>query len=346
MIRSRQRPGCGRRTAPCTAARELLLRCFMKWPTYSIPIGIAVIALSGVFAMGCDDGGGLRSGKTDGGASDAAGSLGGQAGSTSSTGGTAGSPGAGGVTGSAATTGSGGANGGSSGVIDAGVDVSKPDASVDAAVDAGAKDVPASETRAAPDSSVAPDAKVVCGPVCDIYCANGNVLDATGCPTCSCKPPPDGGPACPCAPGTMQNAFGCLTCGTCSFGYVLDATGCPTCTCNSPPSVCPGMKCAACPPGYENVRDAYGCLTCNCAPVLSCSQLSDATSCAARGDCAWLEPGYCPSPPPVREGCYDRAAVNCITDKDCSDGRTCVEVGTKPCTVGCDICGYTLYICL
>ena len=210
---------------------------------------------------------------------------------------------------------------------------------VDAAVDA-------SETRATPDSSVAPDAKVVCGPVCDIYCANGNVLDANGCPTCACKPPPDGGPACPCAPGTMQNAFGCLTCGTCSFGYVLDPTGCPTCTCNSPPSVCPGMKCAACPPGYENVRDANGCLTCNCAPVTPCSQILDGIECAARGDCAWLEPGYCPSPPPVREGCYDRAAVNCITDKDCSDGRTCVEVGTKPCTVGCDICGYTLDICL
>ena len=27
-----------------------------------------------------------------------------------------------------------------------------------------------------------------CGPVCDIYCAYGNVLDANGCPTCSCKP--------------------------------------------------------------------------------------------------------------------------------------------------------------
>ena len=338
MIQSRERPGCRRGTAPRTAARELLLRCFMKSPTYSLRIGIAVIALGGVVAMGCDDSGGLRSGRTDGGASDAAGSLGGQAGST----GTGGAAGAGG------TVGSGGTKGGESGGVDAAVGVSKPDGggSVDAAVDAGAEDVPASETRAAPDSSVAPDAKVGCGPVCDIYCANGNVLDANGCPTCACKPLPDGGPACPCAPGTMQNAFGCLACGTCSFGYTLDPTGCPTCTCNSPPSVCPGMKCAACPPGYENARDANGCLTCNCAPALSCSQLSDATSCGARGDCAWLEPGHCPSPPPVREGCYDRAAVNCITDKDCSDGRTCVEVGTKPCTVGCDICGYTLYICL
>jgi hypothetical protein len=34
-----------------------------------------------------------------------------------------------------------------------------------------------------------------CGPVCAIYCANGNVLDGRGCPTCACKPPPDGGGA-------------------------------------------------------------------------------------------------------------------------------------------------------
>ena len=27
-----------------------------------------------------------------------------------------------------------------------------------------------------------------CGPVCEIYCPNGNVLDARGCPTCRCKP--------------------------------------------------------------------------------------------------------------------------------------------------------------
>lgn len=26
-----------------------------------------------------------------------------------------------------------------------------------------------------------------CGPVCEIYCLHGNVLDANGCPTCSCN---------------------------------------------------------------------------------------------------------------------------------------------------------------
>lgn len=33
-------------------------------------------------------------------------------------------------------------------------------------------------------------APVVCGPVCDIYCEYGNVLDAQGCPTCQCNKAP------------------------------------------------------------------------------------------------------------------------------------------------------------
>jgi len=31
-----------------------------------------------------------------------------------------------------------------------------------------------------------------CGPVCDIFCQYGNVLDASGCPTCACNPGPCG----------------------------------------------------------------------------------------------------------------------------------------------------------
>ena len=34
-----------------------------------------------------------------------------------------------------------------------------------------------------------PNAPTQCPPVCDIYCENGNVLDANGCPTCKCNPP-------------------------------------------------------------------------------------------------------------------------------------------------------------
>jgi len=47
------------------------------------------------------------------------------------------------------------------------------------------------------------------------YCANGYVLDANGCPTCSCNPP-----SCP-----------ARKCASCLYGYVNDASGCPTCTC-------------------------------------------------------------------------------------------------------------------
>lgn len=35
-----------------------------------------------------------------------------------------------------------------------------------------------------------PKAPPKCPPVCAIYCAYGNVLDANGCPTCTCNPPP------------------------------------------------------------------------------------------------------------------------------------------------------------
>jgi hypothetical protein len=31
---------------------------------------------------------------------------------------------------------------------------------------------------------------VMCGPVCEIYCEYGNVLDAKGCPTCTCNKAP------------------------------------------------------------------------------------------------------------------------------------------------------------
>jgi hypothetical protein len=45
----------------------------------------------------------------------------------------------------------------------------------------------------------------VCGPVCAIYCQNGNVLDSSGCPTCQCKTTPDcptGSHAVTCPPDT------------------------------------------------------------------------------------------------------------------------------------------------
>lgn len=35
------------------------------------------------------------------------------------------------------------------------------------------------------------NARSTCGPVCDIFCEYGNVLDNNGCPTCECKKQPD-----------------------------------------------------------------------------------------------------------------------------------------------------------
>ena len=139
----------------------------------------------------------------------AAGSVG--TGGAVDAGGLAGAKGTGGMTGSGGTTGSGGSKGGSDGGVDAAVDVSTSDGGgrVDGAADAGAKDASASETPALPD------APVVCGPICDIYCAYGNVLDVNGCPTCTCNPPP-----CPSMP-----------CPSCAYGYVRDSNGCWTCTC-------------------------------------------------------------------------------------------------------------------
>ena len=63
-----------------------------------------------------------------------------------------------------------------------------------------------------------------CGPVCDIYCAYGNVLDANGCPTCSCKPDP----GCP----TID-----LNCGRiyCPYGFATDTRGCASCQCAAAP---------------------------------------------------------------------------------------------------------------
>jgi hypothetical protein len=259
---------------------------------HSIPIGIVGIALAGLWSTGCGSRG-LRSARTDGGASDAAAGPGGQAGSTFSQGGsggnsggaepgsTAGATGAGGSAGSLSNPG--GVEAGGSAGADAAGDVSRPDAS-----------------GAVTDSSVASDVKVPCGPVCLMYCYYGNLLDENGCEICAC---------------------------------------------NSPPP-CPGMKCASCPYGY--VHDVNGCLTCTCLPDPSvpCSQILDGIQCGTRGNCAWLEPGYCVSPPPVVRGCYDLAEINCSMEKDCSDGRTCVTRVTKPCTVGCDICGYPVDICL
>ncbi|HVY36364.1 MAG TPA: hypothetical protein VHM31_00460 [Polyangia bacterium] len=59
--------------------------------------------------------------------------------------------------------------------------------------------------------------KCICGPVCAIYCEYGNVLDANGCATCTCNPPPsDPCATVKCAAGTHCDAGKCtadVSCG-------------------------------------------------------------------------------------------------------------------------------------
>lgn len=62
----------------------------------------------------------------------------------------------------------------------------------------------------------APD--VVCPPVCDNYCTYGRVIDAAGCATCECLPPPA------CEP-VLCDLY-------CEHGWAKDAQGCDLCQCS------------------------------------------------------------------------------------------------------------------
>ena len=81
-----------------------------------------------------------------------------------------------------------------------------------------------------------------CGPVCLIFCENGNVLDANGCPTCTCNPPPTDNPCATvrCAADTHceSTAVQCIK------------APCPpvaTCVPNAPVVRCGGIAGLACP---------------------------------------------------------------------------------------------------
>lgn len=88
----------------------------------------------------------------------------------------------------------------------------------------------------------------MCPPTCDIFCTYGHVVDARGCPTCSCNPKP------------VCTGLACLV--ACPYGYVKDPNGCDTCSCNPAP-ICPLIGCGVyCPNGY--IKDAKGCDTCTC----------------------------------------------------------------------------------
>jgi hypothetical protein len=117
---------------------------------------------------------------------------------------------------------------------------------------------------AAADSS--PDLHV-CGPLCNIYCPYGNVLDSFGCPTCQCKP----APGCP----TGSHAVTCPPDSACTLDcseYQRGSDGCQLCACRAPATCAPpgGAACIYCPFGYRS--GPSGCNTCSCAdPPMGCA---------------------------------------------------------------------------
>jgi hypothetical protein len=155
-----------------------------------------------------------------------------------------------------------------------------------------------------------PTTPPTCGPVCDIYCQYGNVVDEKGCPTCRCNPAPDPCSTVLCAAGTHceKQEVVCVTapcppiavcvpdvpkCGpvcaiACPYGNVLDATGCPTCSCNPPPAnTCPPEKCPLPSPLAPTIVCADGTVG---GPT--CVQKAD-------GTCGWTIVS-CPTPTPAK----------------------------------------------
>jgi hypothetical protein len=206
-----------------------------------------------------------------------------------------------------------------------------------------------------------------CGPVCAIYCPNGNVLDERGCPTCSCKPP-----SCPqircednkCKHGYANDANGCPTCTcnpkpgckpvtcklACPDGFATDDQGCEICMCK-PPAACTTADCTGPAPGAPNVMCSDGSIggpvcdrvaggdgkcvwqirSCPEPPAPECAGAITAVTCNLAPRCRWLEPG-CTEPKLTAAGCYPRAQIDCDqTGHACPAGTTCQERSVNPC---------------
>jgi len=114
------------------------------------------------------------------------------------------------------------------------------------------------------------DSKCACGPVCLIFCPNGNVPDSNGCPTCKCNPLRKFGEDCNDKNGKCEKGLSCTNgkcaCGPvcekfCPGGNVLDKNGCKTCVCK--PLGDRGDKCGGangqCVPGLACVNGKCGC---------------------------------------------------------------------------------------
>jgi len=151
-----------------------------------------------------------------------------------------------------------------------------------------------------------------CGPVCDIYCAYGNVLDQNGCPTCACQP------RCP-----------DLKCAT-PLSCPKDAT--------LPPGACPSCGCPPCPAGTSELCDMSSPPQCECVTPATCDgvapeQCTDSIpphcTCDSGLACAKIECGG-PPPPLDLAPCPNGAIppLDCVRNDDrqtCTwRARTCL----------------------
>jgi hypothetical protein len=153
----------------------------------------------------------------------------------------------------------------------------------------------------------------MCGPVCDIYCQYGNVLDANGCPTCQCNPPPtDPCAAVLCMPGTHCDGGKCVSNGVACGGIA----GTP----------CPGFgKCADDP--NDSCDPAKG--GADCAGICSCI---DIVSCPINTKFDG-SPSVC-SCVPVVDPCANvtcASGTHCDSGKCVSDGVACGGIAGTPC---------------
>lgn len=150
----------------------------------------------------------------------------------------------------------------------------------------GAKFDPSPQVCACVTPTIPPPA---CGPVCEISCDNGDVLDANGCPTCRCNPSP---PEDPCA------AVDCVIGNHCVATNVQCVKApCPpifTCVPDAPAVHCGGIAGIACPGSGKCVDD----------PTDSCDPQGGGADCG--GICQCVQNAAC-----VRGAIFDSSPKIC-----------------------------------
>jgi hypothetical protein len=151
-----------------------------------------------------------------------------------------------------------------------------------------------------------------CGPVCLILCDYGNVMDAYGCPTCGCNPPPTD----PCAT---------VDCG--------GGTHCDSGKCISDGVSCGGLLGKPCPGAGQCVDDPYdGCDpaagAADCPGICQCP--GSGSTCPA-GSMFSNDPSVCGCSPMPPDPC---ATVKCATGTQCNSGK-CVPVCGPVCNIFC-----------